>query len=70
MAEKSKYIIEPLGGHDRAAFSCGKEPLDRYIREQASQDVERHITSAFVITSIENPKTTLAYYTPQVESLS
>jgi len=63
IADKSKYIIEPLGDHDRAAFSCGKEPLDRYIRERASQDLKRGLTSVFVIVSVDNPKTILAYYT-------
>lgn len=32
------YRVEPLGDHDRAAFSCGKPSLDRYIREIAGQD--------------------------------
>ncbi|MER8590204.1 MULTISPECIES: GNAT family N-acetyltransferase [unclassified Mesorhizobium] len=42
-------IIEPLGGsHDRKAFSCGVPALDRYIREQASQDVKRRVGNCFV----------------------
>lgn len=41
--------IEPLGKrHDRAAFSCGVENLDRYIRKQARQDHFRNITRVFV----------------------
>ena len=59
IADKSKYNIEPLGDHDRAAFSCGNASLDRYIREQASQDVKRGLASVFVITA----KQVLAYYT-------
>jgi hypothetical protein len=35
------FIIEPLGAHDRSALACGVAPLDRYLREQASQDVKR-----------------------------
>jgi predicted GNAT family N-acyltransferase len=61
-ADKSKYNIEPLGQHDRVAFLCGKESLDRYIREQASQDVKRQLASVFVITAREAPNTILAYY--------
>ena len=59
IADKIKYNIEPLGDHDRAAFSCGNASLDRYIREQASQDVKRGLASVFVITA----KQVLAYYT-------
>jgi hypothetical protein len=36
--------------HNRASFSCGVEPLDRYFRQQASQDVRRRIASCFVLT--------------------
>jgi hypothetical protein len=63
IADKSKYNIEPLGDHDRAAFSCGDASLDRYIREQASQDVKRGLASVFVITTKDDPKQILAYYT-------
>jgi predicted GNAT family N-acyltransferase len=63
IADKSKYHIEPLGDHDRAAFSCGNASLDRYIREQASQDVKRGLASVFVITAKDDPKQILAYYT-------
>ena len=63
IADKSKYNIEPLGDHDRAAFSCGNASLDRYIREQASQDVKRGLASIFVITAKDDPKQILAYYT-------
>jgi predicted GNAT family N-acyltransferase len=63
IADKGKYKIEPLGDHDRAAFSCGNASLDRYIREQASQDVKRGLASVFVITAKDDPKQILAYYT-------
>lgn len=63
IAHKSKYNIEPLGDHNRAAFSCGNASLDQYIREQVSQDVKRRLASVFVITAKDDPKTILAYYT-------
>jgi predicted GNAT family N-acyltransferase len=46
--------IEPLGAkHDklRAAFSCGVEPLDRYLRQQASQDARRRAAVPYVLVS-------------------
>lgn len=63
IADKRKYRIEPLKDHDRQAFSCGDASLDRYIREQASQDVKRRLASVFVITDRTDPRKVLAYYT-------
>ena len=54
--------IEPLGEqHDRAAFSCGIEPLDRYLKTQAGQAVEKKLAAVFVLT--EDGKTILGYFT-------
>jgi len=48
------FRIEPLGDHDRSAFSCGVEPLDRYLREQAGQDARKHAAAPFVLLTSEN----------------
>jgi predicted GNAT family N-acyltransferase len=53
--------FEPLGKHDRAAFHCGSEALDNYIKKQASQDVERKAAVVYVATN--DGKTILGYYT-------
>ncbi len=38
------WRIEPLDkAHDRTGFAGGAPELDRYIREQASQDVRRDV---------------------------
>jgi GNAT superfamily N-acetyltransferase len=59
---KGGFIIEPLGSHDRSTFSCGAPPLDRYLREQASQDVKRLMAGCFI--AVEAATHTLAgYYT-------
>jgi len=63
IADKSNYNIGPLGEHDRAAFCCGNGALDRYIREQASQDVKRGLAAVFVIAPKDEPQTITAYYT-------
>lgn len=56
--------IEPLGDiHDRAALSCGKEPLDRYLRQQATQDIRRGVASVFVAVAPENPQRILGFFT-------
>lgn len=45
-----RWRVEPLDGqrHDRSAFTCGAPELDRYIREQATQDMRRNIARVFV----------------------
>jgi hypothetical protein len=40
--------IEPLGKHDRAAFSCGVAALDDWFRHRASQDEKCDIARVFV----------------------
>jgi GNAT superfamily N-acetyltransferase len=37
-------------GHNRGAFSCGVEALDRYLRTQAGQDVRKRVAAVFVLT--------------------
>jgi len=59
---KGGFIIEPLGAHDRSAFSCGSPSLDRYLREQASQDIKRLMANCFV--AVETATNAIAgYYT-------
>lgn len=49
--DETRYRIEPLSvKHDRTAFSCGVEALDRYLQKQAGQDISRRVAAAFVIT--------------------
>ena len=36
------------GSHDRAAFDCGTPALNRYLAEQASQDIRRRVASCFL----------------------
>jgi len=41
----SKFFSEPLGPqHDRAAFSCEVEPLERYLKLQANQDIKKDLS--------------------------
>lgn len=48
------FRVAPLdAGHDRTVFDCGSEPLDRYFREQVTQDVRRRVAACFVALSEE-----------------
>lgn len=57
-----KFRFEPLGAkHDRAAFSCGQERLDTYLKQQASQDVRKRVAAVYILTP--DGKTVAGYYT-------
>jgi len=58
------FIVESLAKHhNRKAFSCGIDSLDRYLKETASQDVRRRIAAPFVLVNKTDPHTILGYYT-------
>ena len=62
-------IIEPLSAaHDRDGFTCGVSALDRYLREQASQDVRRRIGNCFVAIDHET-RAIAGYYTLAASSV-
>lgn len=60
---KPKFRFEPLDTkkHNRAAFSCEQETLDRYLRERANQDVKKQVAAVYVLTS--DGRTIAGYYT-------
>ena len=47
--------------HDRSAFDCDAEPLNRYLQQQATQDVRRRFASCFV--AITDDDGIAGYYT-------
>ncbi len=57
------YRVEALGKqHDRSGFSCGAEPLDRYLRGQAGQDARKRVAAPFVLCEGKS-NAVLGYYT-------
>lgn len=53
--------------HERTAFNSGSEPLDRYFREQVSQDIRRRIAACFV--ALADGQRIAGYYTLASASL-
>lgn len=45
----SQPIVPLDGSHDRRAFHCGVDPLDRYLHVQAGQDRRRRVAVCFVL---------------------
>jgi GNAT superfamily N-acetyltransferase len=58
----SEYVVALQKAHERAAFDCGSEDLNRYLREQARQDADRRVAAAFVLTQ-PGSATVLGFYT-------
>lgn len=61
MSPASQYSVEPLGTHDRLAFSCGVPELDRYLHVQAGQDAKRKVAAPFVL--VDSAGNIAGYYT-------
>lgn len=55
-------VIERLASHhSRAEFRSSVEPLDRYLRTQASQDIRRRVSACFV--AVDPVGIVAGYYT-------
>ena len=53
--------------HERTLFDCDSEPLNRYLREQVTQDVRRRMTFCFV--ALADGNRIAGYYTLASASL-
>lgn len=61
--EKRKFRFEPLDKkvHNRAAFSCEHEALNAYLKERASQEIQKRVAAVYVLTP--DGKMIAGYYT-------
>ena len=61
--EKPGLRFAPLDRkkHNRAAFSCEQESLDRYLKEHATQEIKKRVAAVYVLTP--DGKTIAGYYT-------
>ncbi len=70
MSLAESFRIEPLSAdHDRSQFLSGSDSLDRYFREQASQDIRRRIATCFVAVNILD-QAVVGYYTLTATSVA
>lgn len=57
-------FVELLAAHhDRASFDCGKEPLNRYLREVARQSADRNLGVTQVVVLEPKAPEILGYFT-------
>ena len=54
-------VVQLNATHDKALFNCDSEPLNRYLKEQASQDIKRRVSACFL--AIAQDGQILGYYT-------
>ena len=57
------FLVEPLGPHhDRQRFDCGVAALDRYLRTQARQEMDRDVAVGCVLVPADTPRSIAGYY--------
>jgi len=62
------FFVAPLDAtHDRTGFHCGSAALDRYFREQVTQDIRRRVAACFV--ALADRQRIAGYYTLASASL-
>lgn len=53
----ARFAIEALTkSHQRKAFACGSERIDRYFRETVTQDIKRRYATCFVARDLESDR--------------
>jgi GNAT superfamily N-acetyltransferase len=75
--QSNDFCIELLAPHhNRAAFSCGNEQLDRYLHSVANQDKKKNIAIPYVIFDAlakptgGNRQTIIGYYTLSMSGIN
>lgn len=65
---RAPFRLAPLNAeYDRTTFSSDSEPLDRYLREQVTQDIRRRVAACFV--ALADGQRIAGYYTLASASL-
>ncbi len=63
-----QFHVVPLDAvHERTTFNSSSEPLNRYLREQVSQDIRRRVAACFV--ALTDEQRIAGYYTLASASL-
>lgn len=63
--------IETLNDHhNRDAFDCGEESLNRYLKQQASQDAKRQLGITHIAVSTHDSSRIVGYYTLAMTSVA
>ncbi len=64
------FVAELLGSaHDRASFRCESEPLERYLKQQANQDVRKDLSVTYVLVPAGDRRRIAGYYTVSSDAI-
>ena len=67
---EERFRFEQLGPqHDRRAFDCGVEALNRYLQQQASQDIRNKVATVLVMVDSAS-ESTAGFYRLSAASVS
>lgn len=61
MSNPQLRVVALDSAYDRSTFDCGSEPLNRYLREQVTQDIRRRVAACFV--ALADEQHIAGYYT-------
>lgn len=61
MSNPPLRVVALDSAHDRTAFDCGSEALNRYLRELVTQDIRRKVAACFV--ALADERRIAGYYT-------
>jgi hypothetical protein len=55
--------------HDRTSFACESEPLQRYLKQQANQDVRKDLSVSYVLVPSIDRQRIAGYYTVSSDAI-
>jgi hypothetical protein len=64
-----EHVVPLDKKHDREQFDCGVEPLNRYLKQQARQDLEKRVAAPFVLVE-PHSNVVRGYYTLSASVIS
>jgi ribosomal protein S18 acetylase RimI-like enzyme len=67
MSATPSSIVAFDGAYDRSTFDCGSGSLNRYLREQVTQDIRRRVAACFV--ALAGKGSIAGYYTLSMASV-
>lgn len=70
MADKQLSIVMLASHHDRRAFDCGQNDLNRYLQQVASQHQKKQVSRTWVAVHPSEPERILGFYTTTLAEIS
>lgn len=65
-----KTVLLDKTKHDRKRFDCGVEPLNNYLKVQASQQARKDNTRTYVLEDPQNESRIIGFYTLTMAQLA